>query len=79
MYWFFQLCEHLFEYISTQFPPPSTILYGRGGFGYRVFLLLVFNNISRRISSLSLLNKDIFCVLMYWYKVKLKVKYSAVR
>ncbi len=21
---FFQLCEHLFEYISTQFPPPSS-------------------------------------------------------
>ena len=42
MFWFFQLCEHLFEYISKPFPPPSAILYGRGGFDYRVFLLLDF-------------------------------------
>ncbi len=27
---FFQLCEHLFEYISTQFPPPSTSFYTEG-------------------------------------------------
>ncbi len=38
----FPISKHLFEYIGTgtQFPPPSAILYGIGGFDYRVFLLL---------------------------------------
>ncbi len=26
---FFPISEHLFEYIGTQFPPPSAILYGK--------------------------------------------------
>jgi hypothetical protein len=28
---FFQIYEHLFEYIGTQFPPPSSLLYGKMG------------------------------------------------
>ncbi len=27
----FPIYEHLFEYIGTQFPPPSSLLYGKMG------------------------------------------------
>ena len=27
----FPISEHLFEYIGTQFPPPSSLLYGKMG------------------------------------------------
>ncbi len=32
LYWnAFPIYEHLFEYIGTQFPPPSSLLYGKMG------------------------------------------------
>jgi hypothetical protein len=34
---FFSYLRHLFEYIGTQFPPPSSLLYGKMGSIYIVF------------------------------------------
>ncbi len=43
-YFIFPISEHLFEYIGTQFPPPSAILYGkmRGGTFQKCFCFLHF-------------------------------------
>jgi hypothetical protein len=37
---YFPISEHLFEYIGTQFPPPSAILYGKMSSITDFFLLL---------------------------------------
>jgi hypothetical protein len=41
---FVQLCEYLFEYISTQFPPPRSIQKGEAGSITEFLYFLLHNN-----------------------------------
>ncbi len=76
----FQLCEHLFEYISTHYTvPPISLQYGRGGeFDYKVLYFRYSTTFHVIFHLFFTLNKDIFCVNLWNWHLSLAV-YSMIR